>query len=130
MKITKEKIKSFIKSAIEFLLNPAFVLCFGVAWIITNGWSYISFAIGTYFGIGWLTAVAAAYMAVLWFPFTPEKIITVTISIFLLKFFFPNDKRTLKRLYDLRDSIKDKSKKLKEKRKLKKEAKKNNKASR
>ncbi len=115
MKITKDNIKRWIRIAIEFVLNPPFLLCFGVAWIITNGWSYICLGLGTFFGIGWLTAVAAAYMAFLWFPFTPEKILTVTIAIFLLKRLFPNDKRTLKRLYDIKNGIKKKTKEIKEK---------------
>ncbi len=124
MKITKEKIKYWLKVAVEFLLNPPFLLCFGIAWIITNGWSYICFALGTFFEIGWLTAISAAYMAFLWFPFTPEKILTVTIAIFLMKSVFPNDKKTLKRLVDLKNSIKAKTKELNTRRKEKKKAKK------
>ncbi len=124
MKFNKATVKHCLKVTAEFLLNPPFLLCFGVAWIITNGWSYICFAIGTFFGIGWLIAVSAAYMAFLWFPFTPEKIVTVTISIFLLKKLFPNDKRTLQRLYNIKDGIKSKAKELKQKHDNKKESKK------
>ncbi len=123
MKFNKQTIKHYIKVTVEFLLNPPFLLCFGIAWLITNGWSYICFALGTFFGIGWLVAVSAAYMAFLWFPFTPEKIVTVTIAIFLLKRLFPNDKKTLKRLYNMRDSIKTKAKEINKKRKDKKEKK-------
>ena len=55
-----------IKKVIQFLLNPKFLLCFGIAWLITNGWSYILLGIGTYFGIGWMVALAGGYLALLW----------------------------------------------------------------
>lgn len=97
----KKKIGHWIKVALEFMLNPRLLLCFGIGWIITNGWSYIFMAVGTACDIPWMVAVSGAYMAFLWFPFTPEKIITIIIAMFLLKVLFPNDQRTLKRLQDL-----------------------------
>jgi hypothetical protein len=42
-----------------------------------------------------MIAVGGAYMALLWLPFTPEKIITCAIAIALLRWLFPNDKKTL-----------------------------------
>lgn len=95
MKINKEKIKEKLKKIVYFLLNPRLILCLGIAWMITNGWSYILTACGAYFRIPWMTAVGATYMGLLWFPFTPEKILTVIIALFLLKRLFPNDKNTL-----------------------------------
>ncbi len=91
----KEKVKQGAKKTLWFLLNPRFLLCFGVAWILTNGWSYILMAIGTWFRIEWMMAVAGAYLAFLWLPVSPEKILTVTIAIALLKWLFPNDTKTL-----------------------------------
>lgn len=90
-----------IKKVLQFILNPRLLLCFGVGWMITNGWSYILTAVGGWLGIGWMVAVGASYMALLWFPFTPEKIITVAIAIFLLRWWFPNDQKTLKVLKDM-----------------------------
>lgn len=95
MKMSKQKIKNTVIKIAQFLFNPRFLLCFGIAWLITNGWSYILFGIGTYFQIGWMIAVATAYLAFLWIPFSPEKIVTVGIAMVLLRFFFPNDKKTL-----------------------------------
>ena len=66
-----------------------------IAWLITNGWSYILFGVGSYFGIHWMTAVAGAYIAFLWLPISPEKIVTFTIAIALLRLLFPNDQKTL-----------------------------------
>ena len=100
----KEKLKKFL----QFITNPRLLLCFGLAWIITNGWSYVFFAVGTYFGIEWMAAVGGAYLAFLWLPISPEKIVTVAISIVLLRFLFPNDQKTLAVLVHMRDSIKEK----------------------
>lgn len=121
MKKIKTKIKRWVKTAIEFILNPKLLLCCGIAWLITNGWVYIASAFAAWFEIGWLVTIAAAYLAALWFPFTPEKIITVIIAIFLLRLFFPNDQKTLKRLYEMKDAIKAQTKKFKLKRKEKKD---------
>jgi len=107
--------KQKIKRIIEFLLNPRFLLCFGIAWLITNGWSYIMFGFGTYYGIGWMIAVAGGYLTFLWLPVSPEKIVTVAIAIALLKLIFPRDEKTLAVLIDMRDKVKSKLKKNDEK---------------
>lgn len=91
----KEKIKNFIKKAVQFLLNPRLLLCYGLGWLITNGWSYILFVLGTWLNIGWMVAVSGAYLTFLWLPISPEKIITVAITMWLMKVLFPNDTKTL-----------------------------------
>ncbi len=91
----KESFKAKVKKVIWFLINPRLLLCVGIAWLITNGWSYILLGIGTWLEIRWMIAVAGAYLAFLWFPFSPEKIATFAISLALLKWLFPNDQKTL-----------------------------------
>ena len=113
--------KEKIKKIVLFITNPKLLLCFGIAWMITNGWSYVLLGVGTFYEIGWMVAVSAAYLTFLWFPFTPEKLLTVIIAILLLKFLFPRDKRTLGILLDLHQKLKIKTKKYKEKHKKKKE---------
>ena len=34
---------------------------------------------------GWLKGVAITYLTLLWLPFTPEKLITIPLSIFIQK---------------------------------------------
>lgn len=87
----KQKIKKFL----QFIANPRFLLCFGIGWIITNGWSYILFALGMAWDIDWMKAVAGAYLAFLWLPISPEKIVTCAIAIALLRWLFPDDQKTL-----------------------------------
>lgn len=113
----KHKIKKVFLKTVRCITNPRFLLCFGLGWIITNGWSYVMFAIGTYFKINWMIAVSSAYLAFLWLPISPEKLMTVTIAIFLLKRLFPNDQKTLAVLRQLHASVKAKAKEVKEKRK-------------
>lgn len=116
----KNRIKKWLKIAIEFCLNPRMLLCFGIGWMITNGWAYVATALGLWLGIDWLFGTGAAYLAALWIPFTPEKIITVIIAIFLLKRLFPDDKKTLERLYKMKANIKTAAKSYRAKRKAKK----------
>lgn len=87
--------KEKLKKVVQFIANPRLLLCFGIAWLITNGWSYILLALGSLLGIGWMIAVASAYLTFLWLPISPEKIVTVAITIALLRWLFPNDQKTL-----------------------------------
>lgn len=92
---TKENIRSTARRWGRFLLNPRLLLCLFIAWMITNGWSYILFVVGMLLKINWMSVVGGAYMSLLWLPFTPEKIITVLLAILLLRLLYPRDRRTL-----------------------------------
>lgn len=109
------KLKAWLKKAVQFLLNPRLLLCFGIGWIITNGWSYILMGLGTWLEIPWMIAVSGAYLAFLWFPFSPEKLVTVAIAIGLLRWLFPNDQKTLAVLIEMKQKVKTAIKKRKEK---------------
>ena len=93
--LTGDKLKRNLKKTWQFVANPRLLLCWLIAWIITNGWSYILFGIGTYCEIEWMIAVSGAYLAFLWLPISPEKLVTVTIAIALLRWLFPGDQKTL-----------------------------------
>ena len=101
----KQKLKQICKTILLAVGNPRFLICFFLAWMITNGWCYVFIGLGTKLGIGWMTAVGTAYAGILWFPGTPEKILTLTISLFLMKCLFPNDERTLKLLHDEKEKL-------------------------
>lgn len=114
----KEKLKKFLL----FVSNPRLLLCVGIAWMITNGWSYVMMGMGTYFGIGWMIAVSGSYLAFLWFPFSPEKLATLAIALALLRWLFPRDQKTLAVLYDMRDKAKAAILRRKEKKQEKKDS--------
>ena len=125
IKALADKLKNFLKTLVFFILNPRFLICFGIAWLITNGWSYVLLGIGTFCGIGWMIALSSAYLTFLWFPFTPEKLLTVIIAIALLRAIFPKDERTLGILLSLLEKIKSEIKEKRETRRRKREEKKN-----
>ena len=114
----KVNVKEKIKRLIEFILNPRFLLCFGLAWMITNGWCYIFIGVGSYYDIGWMFYTGTTYLAFLWLPITPEKIITIPLAIAFLKLIFPRDEKTLAVLQNMyqkaKDALKGKKKKEKE----------------
>lgn len=107
--------KKILKKILSFLFNPHLLLCFGIAWMITNGWSYVLLGVGTYYEIGWMVAVAGGYLTFLWLPISPEKIVTVAISIALLRLIYPKDEKTLLVLTDMKNAVMDKIKKRKKK---------------
>ena len=96
-------------------LNIRFVLCFGVAWMITNGWAYIFLFVGPKFNISWMTAVGTAYLAFLWLPITPEKIVTIPLAMVFQRWFFKNDEKTRKILHDMHEQAKTDFQKVKSK---------------
>lgn len=87
----KKKLKLWAK----LILNWRFLVCFGIGWLITNGWSYILLGIGTFTQTAWMIAVASAYLAFLWLPISPEKVVTVAIALFLVRRLFPKHTQTL-----------------------------------
>lgn len=94
----KNKLQNFIDGARKFLLNPHLVICYGIAWMITNGWAYVGIGVGSYYEMEWLKKISVAYLAILWSPFCFELIATLIITIALMKRLFPNDKETLRRI--------------------------------
>ncbi len=116
MKITKETFKKIIR----FIANPRLLLCIGIAWLITNGWSYILGTIGILLNIRWMQIVAGAYLTFLWLPISPEKIVTIAIAILLLRRLFPHDEKTLGVLKELREKGRMKKEELRQRKKQRK----------
>ena len=118
----KEKFKRIARTIFRFLFNLRFLLCFGIGWIITNGWSYLMLIFGTWWEIPWMIAVATAYLTFLWLPVSPEKIVTVAIAMGLLRWLFPNDEKTLGILKQLHERVKIKKKRENKKNRVKNRA--------
>lgn len=94
MKNVIRKAGKWFHRLLSMLLSPRFLLCFGIGWMITNGWSYVLLVLGTALHWPWAIGVASAYLAFLWIPGTPEKIVTVAIALWLLKVLFPRDQKS------------------------------------
>lgn len=129
MKQTKQPLKNRIinttKKWLMVLLNPRLLLCIFIAWMITNGWCYVFTVVGIACDLPWMVVAGGTYMSLLWVPFTPEKIITVIIAIFLMRLLFPNDEKTIGTLKEELKTLKQAVKKQNEKRKFKKQLRKN-----
>ena len=92
-KTIKQKLKT-IWTKVKPFLTFKMALCFGIAWMITNGWSIVLVFLGTYLDIPWMLAVGGGYYALLWLPVFPEKIVTIAIAFFLEKLLFGRKKQT------------------------------------
>ena len=93
--------KQRARAWLGLILNWRFPLCFGIAWLITNGWSYALLGIGLLTDTSWMITVAGAYLAFLWLPISPEKVATVAIALFLFRRLFPKHIHRLKQLQGL-----------------------------
>ena len=117
MKLEKKtRLKNKIRLWIRLILNWRFLICFGLAWIITNGWAYILLGLGLTLKFGWMVGISSAYLAFLWLPVTPEKILTMSIALFFVKILFPAHNEELRKQIEddqesketeFKDSIKD-----------------------
>lgn len=68
------------------------LVSFGLAWLVTNGWAYILLGIGIWGNVTWAFSVGASYLALLWMPFTPEKLVTIPLAFLIQKLLFPGGK--------------------------------------
>ncbi|MBQ8431533.1 MAG: hypothetical protein IJX28_01485 [Clostridia bacterium] len=103
------------KRVVRFLLNPRLLFCLSVAWLLTNGWAYLLFAAGTYWGNPWMLGIAGTYLTFLWLPISPEKLLTLLIAVGLLRLLFPKDEQTLGTLRQWQKKLSVKKAKKKEK---------------
>ena len=106
-----EKLKKYLKP----FLSLKFLLCFGIAWTITNGWAYVFIALGSVFDIKWMFTIGTSYLAFLWLPFTPEKIITIPLAILFQKWFFKKDEKLKAQLEEMHLEAKKDFQKIKDK---------------
>ena len=63
-------------------------ISFLIAWIITNGWCYVFIILGSWLKIKWMKITGWSYLAFLWLPTTPEKLITIPLGFGIKKILF------------------------------------------
>ena len=112
--------KNNLKKYLKLFLSWRFLICFGLAWMITNGWCYIFIFLGNLLKINWMVIVGTSYAAFLFLPFTLEKIITIPIAIWLNSKLFKNNNKTKEKLENLMLEVKEDCYKIKNKFKRKK----------
>ena len=77
-----------LKDRFKPFLKPTMLLSFAIAWMLTNGWAYVLLGIGIWGNVTWAYTVGAGYLALLWMPFTPEKLITIPLALAIQKILF------------------------------------------
>ena len=72
-----------IKTYISPFLNWRILIIYVPIWFIMSGWTYLFIFLGTRHHVGWMLAAGTCWATVLWLPFTPEKLITVPLTLYL-----------------------------------------------
>lgn len=91
----KKIIITFLKGVWNYVKDWRTFVSFLLAWSITNGWCYIFIILGTWLKIKWMRITGWTYLAFLWLPTTPEKLITVPLSVAIKKILFKKSKKNV-----------------------------------
>ena len=74
-------------------------------WFIFSGWTYLFIFLGIKFDIKWMYISGSTWNAFLWMPFTPEKLVTIPITIKLYCMLFKESNPALEEM--LQEAKKD-----------------------
>jgi hypothetical protein len=80
------KYKQIFNKYIRPFLTWRFIICYLPLWFIFTGWTYVAIAVGP----TWLRTIGTSWLAWMWMPWCPEKLITLPVAIWLHKKLFPN----------------------------------------
>ncbi|MCR5068106.1 MAG: hypothetical protein K6A14_08630 [Erysipelotrichaceae bacterium] len=105
-----KKLKNLAEQLRIYLFRPHFAACLIMAWFITNGWAYLGAVLGKLLKLPWLLGISTGYLAFLWMPMTPEKIITLMLAMSLSRILFPKDEDNLNLFRTLRRNLTRKTK--------------------
>ena len=99
------KIKAILNKLwiyIRPFLNWRFLVSYLLPFCIINGWAWVGAALMTVWGPNWFTTAATAWLAFLWLPTTPEKLITIPMAIIIhTKLFGKRDPKTREQLEEM-----------------------------
>lgn len=74
-------------------LNWRFLVSYSVPFMLINGWAWIGVFLFPYYK-NWFTIASVSWMTFLWMPFTPEKLVTIPMAIWIHTLIFKHEKRT------------------------------------
>lgn len=60
-----------------------FLISYFIPFMIVNGWAWIGFFLSPIIGLNWFTISATTWLAILWLPCTPEKLITIPLALWI-----------------------------------------------
>ena len=72
-----------IKTYIAPFLNWRILIIYLPIWFIMSGWTYLFIYLGTRHHISWMLAAGTFWATLLWLPITPEKLITIPLTLLI-----------------------------------------------
>ena len=72
-----------IKTYIAPFLNWRILIIYLPIWFIMSGSTYLFIFLGTKYDISWMLASGTFWATLLWLPITPEKLITIPLTLFI-----------------------------------------------
>ena len=72
-----------IKTYISPFLNWRILVIYVPIWFIMSGWTYLFIYLGTRHHISWMLASGTFWATILWLPITPEKLITIPLTLLI-----------------------------------------------
>ena len=87
-----------IKTYISPFLNWRILVIYVPIWFLMSGWTYLFIYLGTKHGVGWMLAAGTFWATILWLPFTPEKLITIPLTLYLYVKLFGSGNEKLERM--------------------------------
>lgn len=96
------KLKSIVNKLwiyINPFLNFKLLLIYIPIWFLMSGWTYLFIFLGMKYQINWMLISGSTWAGILWLPCTPEKIITIPLTLFLYTKIFGNkNTKTIEKL--------------------------------
>lgn len=83
-----------LKTFVQPFINWRFLIAYLIPWFITNGWAWIGTFLLPITGLNWFTGAASAWLAILWMPWTPEKVLIIPAALWIHSKLFKNDPQT------------------------------------
>ena len=84
-------------------LDWKFLVSYLIPFSLVNGWAWVGTFLLPIIGSNWFTIAASTWLAILWMPWTPEKLVTIPMAIWIHHLLFKNDKKTkikMQKMYD------------------------------
>ena len=72
-----------IKTYISPFLNWRILIIYLPIWFLMSGWTYLFIYLGTRYHISWMLAAGTFWATLLWLPITPEKLLTIPLTLFI-----------------------------------------------
>ena len=72
-----------IKTYISPFLNWRILVIYVPIWFLMSGWTYLFIYLGTRHHIPWMLAAGTLWASILWLPITPEKLLTIPLTLLI-----------------------------------------------